>query len=76
VLARVTEIARRRGVSNAQVALAWLMRQPGVVAPLIGATKAGHIDDACAAVELNLDAEEMNSLAHAYRPHPVIGHHQ
>jgi aryl-alcohol dehydrogenase-like predicted oxidoreductase len=76
VLARVTDIARRRGVSNAQVALAWLMRQPGVVAPLIGATKAGHIDDACAAVELNLDAEEMNSLADAYQPHPVIGHHQ
>jgi len=76
VLARVTDMARRRGVSNAQVALAWLMRQPGVVAPLIGATKAGHIDDACAAVELNLDAEEMNSLADAYRPHPVIGHHQ
>jgi 1-deoxyxylulose-5-phosphate synthase len=76
VLARVTEIARRRGVSNAQVALAWLMRQPGVVAPLIGATKVHHIDDACAAVELTLDAGEMKSLADAYRPHPVVGHHQ
>jgi aryl-alcohol dehydrogenase (NADP+) len=76
VLARVTDIARRRGVSNAQVALAWLMRQPGVVAPLIGVTKAEHIDDACAAVELKLEAEEMKSLAGAYRPHPVIGHHQ
>ena len=76
VLARVSDIARRRGVSNAQVALAWLMRQPGVVAPLIGATKAAHIDDACAAVELKLDPEEMKSLADAYRPHPVIGHHQ
>jgi aryl-alcohol dehydrogenase (NADP+) len=75
VLARVTDIAHRRGVSNAQVALAWLMRQPGVVAPLIGATKAHHIDDACAAIELNLDAEEMKHLADAYRPHPVIGHH-
>ncbi len=76
VLARISDIARRRGVSNAQVALAWLMRQPGVVAPLIGATKAAHIDDACAAVELKLDPEEMKSLADAYRPHPVIGHHQ
>jgi 1-deoxyxylulose-5-phosphate synthase len=75
VLARVTDIARARGVSNAQVALAWLIRQPGVVAPLIGATKAGHIDDACAAVELKLDDEEMTSLAEAYQPHPVIGHH-
>jgi 1-deoxyxylulose-5-phosphate synthase len=75
VLARVSEIARGRGVSNAQVALAWLMRQPGVVAPLIGTTKPHHIDDACAAAELTLDAEEMKSLADAYRPHPVIGHH-
>jgi aryl-alcohol dehydrogenase (NADP+) len=76
VLACVDDIARRRGVSNAQVALAWLMQQPGVVAPLIGATKPHHIDDACAAIELKLDAEEMKSLADAYRPHPVIGHHQ
>ena len=75
VLARVSDIARRRGVSNAQVALAWLMRQPGVTAPLIGATKPHHIDDACAAVELKLDAEELTSLAAAYHPHPVIGHH-
>jgi 1-deoxyxylulose-5-phosphate synthase len=76
VLARASEIARARGVSNAQVALAWLMRQPGVTAPLIGATKPHHIDDACAAVELTLDAEEIKSLADAYKPHPVIGHHQ
>jgi aryl-alcohol dehydrogenase-like predicted oxidoreductase len=75
VLARVGEIAGRRGVSNAQVALAWLVRQPGVVAPLIGATKPHHIDDACAALDLTLDAEEMQTLADAYRPHPVIGHH-
>src|SRR5205807_565836 len=75
LLPRVTDIARRRGVANAQVALAWLVRQPGVVAPLIGATKPVHIDDACAAVELKLDAEELKSLAEAYRPHPVIGHH-
>jgi 1-deoxyxylulose-5-phosphate synthase len=75
VLACVGEIARRRGVSNAQVALAWLLHRPGVVAPLIGATKPHHIEDACAAADLNLDAEEMKSLAEAYRPHPVIGHH-
>ncbi|MBV8751243.1 MAG: aldo/keto reductase [Hyphomicrobiales bacterium] len=75
VLARVGDIARRRGVSNAQVALAWLARQPGVVAPLIGATKPHHIDDACAALELNLDDAEMKRLGDAYQPHPVIGHH-
>ncbi len=76
VLARVGEIARRRGVSNAQVALAWLIAQPGVVAPLIGASKPHHIDDACAAVELKLNEEELKSLSDAYQPHPVIGHHQ
>jgi 1-deoxyxylulose-5-phosphate synthase len=76
VLARVTEIARRHGVSNAQVALAWLAQQPGVTAPLIGATKPHHIDDACNALALKLDADEMRSLAEPYRPHPVIGHHQ
>jgi aryl-alcohol dehydrogenase (NADP+) len=76
VLARLGDIARRRGVSNAQVALAWLVAQPGVVAPLIGASKPHHIDDACAALALKLDAEEMRSLAEAYQPHPVIGHHQ
>jgi 1-deoxyxylulose-5-phosphate synthase len=75
VRACVGEIARRRGVSNAQVALAWLMHRPGVVAPLIGATKPHHIDDACAAVDLALDAEEMKRLAEAYQPHPLIGHH-
>jgi len=75
VLARVGDIARRRGVSNAQVALAWLMQQPGVTAPLTGATKPHHIDDACAAVDLKLDAEEMKTLAQAYQPHPVVGHH-
>jgi len=75
VLARVGEIARRRGVSHAQVALAWLMAQPGVTAPLIGASKPHHIDDACAAVELKLSEEELSSLSDAYRPHPVIGHH-
>jgi 1-deoxyxylulose-5-phosphate synthase len=75
VLARIGEIAGRRGVANAQVALAWLVQQPGITAPLIGATKPHHIDDACAALDLKLDAAEMNSLADAYRPHPVIGHH-
>ena len=75
VLARVADIARRRGVSAAQVALAWLMAQPGVVAPLIGASKLHHIDDGCAAVALKLEPEEMKILADAYRPHPIIGHH-
>jgi aryl-alcohol dehydrogenase (NADP+) len=75
VLDRVGEVARRRGVSNAQVALAWLMHQPGVTAPLVGASRPHHVDDACKAVDLKLDADEIKSLTEAYKPHPVIGHH-
>jgi aryl-alcohol dehydrogenase-like predicted oxidoreductase len=75
VLDRVSEVARRRGVSNAQVALAWLMHQPGVTAPLVGASRPQHIDDACLAVELKLDADEIRSITEPYKPHPVIGHH-
>jgi aryl-alcohol dehydrogenase-like predicted oxidoreductase len=75
VLDRVSEVARRRGVSNAQVALAWLMHQPGVTAPLVGASRPQHIDDACRAVELKLDADEIRSITEPYKPHPVVGHH-
>jgi aryl-alcohol dehydrogenase (NADP+) len=70
----VSSIAAKRGVSNAQVALAWLLHQPGVVAPLIGATKIEHLDDALKALELKLDAEEMKALNSSYRPHPISGH--
>jgi 1-deoxyxylulose-5-phosphate synthase len=75
VVERVTGVAKERGVSNAQVALAWLLRQPGVVAPIIGASKSHHLDDALAAVELKLTAEETKALEEQYRPHPVLGHH-
>src|SRR5437588_3222993 len=75
VVERVTEVARKRGVPNAQVALAWLLQQPGVTAPIIGASKPHHLDDALAALELKLDAAELAALAEPYRPHPVLGHH-
>ncbi|WP_438009369.1 aldo/keto reductase [Sorangium sp. So ce321] len=74
VVEKVTEIAAKRGVPNAQVALAWLLQQPGVTAPIVGATKLSHINDAARAVELKLDAEELRALAEPYRPHPVLGH--
>jgi aryl-alcohol dehydrogenase-like predicted oxidoreductase len=70
----VTEVARRRGVTNAQVALAWLLAQPGVTAPIIGASKPGQLEDALKAVDLTLTPEELVSLAEPYRPHPVLGH--
>jgi 1-deoxyxylulose-5-phosphate synthase len=74
VVDRVSEIARRRGVSNAQVALAWLLAQPGVTSPIVGASKMKHLEEAIAALELKLAEEELHELAEPYRPHPVLGH--
>jgi aryl-alcohol dehydrogenase (NADP+) len=74
VVDRVCEIAGKRGVPNAQVALAWLLHQPGVTAPIIGASKPNHIDDALKALELELSDEELKALAEPYRPHRVLGH--
>jgi len=74
VVDRVTEIAQKRGVPNAQVALAWLMQRPGVTAPIVGASKPHHLDDAVAAASLKLDEEEMKALSEPYKPHRVLGH--
>jgi len=74
VVERVTELARRRGVSNAQIALAWLLAQPGVTAPIIGASKIEHLEEAVAALRLKLEHEELGALAEPYEPHPVLGH--
>ncbi len=74
VVDRVAEIAERRGVPSAQVALAWLLQRPGVTAPIVGATKLGHLHDALAAETLDLSDEEVKSLEEPYVPHPVLGH--
>jgi aryl-alcohol dehydrogenase (NADP+) len=74
VVERVTEIAKKRQVTNAQVALAWILQQPGVTAPIIGATKPHHIDDAMKALEIKLDREELKALTDPYQPHPILGH--
>ncbi|GGK77889.1 oxidoreductase [Planomonospora parontospora subsp. parontospora] len=71
VLDRVAQVAREREVPAAQVGLAWLLRQPGVTAPIVGATKDRHVDDAVAAVELALTDKELAFLAEPYRPRPV-----
>src|SRR5579863_9051464 len=63
VAERVAEVARARGVPNAQVALAWILQQPGVTAPIVGASKMHHLDDAVAALDVHLDEEELKSLA-------------
>ena len=74
VVDRVTQIAKKRGVNSVQVALAWILQQPGLTAPIIGATKAHHLDDAVKALELKLEPEELKALEEPYRPHPVLGH--
>lgn len=74
VVARVVEIAGRRGVSPAQIALAWLLHRPGVVAPIVGASKMNHLEEAVAALEIELSEDEMAALQEPYRPHPVLGH--
>jgi len=73
VVDKVGEVAEKRGLSRAQVALAWLLAQPGVTAPIVGATKPGHLEDAVAALSVRLTPEEIDSLEKPYLPHPVLG---
>jgi len=73
VVERVDAVAKARGVPNAQVALAWLLRQEGVTAPIVGATKMQHLDDAIAALAVKLSDEEARLLEERYTPHPVAG---
>ena len=72
-LQAVETIARARGVSNAQVAIAWLMQKPGVTAPIVGASKPQHLEDAIAAASLTLSDEEVKALEAHYKPKPVAG---
>ncbi|WP_327592195.1 aldo/keto reductase [Streptomyces chartreusis] len=74
VVEAVTRVASERGVPRAQVALAWLLHQDTVTAPIIGAGRPRHIEDAAAAVELELSEKELEELERSYAPHPVIGH--
>jgi aryl-alcohol dehydrogenase-like predicted oxidoreductase len=74
VVDRAAEVATARGVPSAQIALAWLLHKPGVTAPIVGATKLDHLDDAIAAEQLTLDADEITRLEEPYAPHPISGH--
>jgi aryl-alcohol dehydrogenase-like predicted oxidoreductase len=74
VVDRVAEVAAARGVSQAQVALAWLLHKPGVTAPIVGATKPHHLEDALAAEQLSLAADELARLDEPYVPHAISGH--
>ena len=74
VVDRAAEVAGARGVPSAQVALAWLLHKPGVTAPIVGATKLEHLEDALAAEQLELGDDEIARLEEPYVPHPVSGH--
>jgi aryl-alcohol dehydrogenase-like predicted oxidoreductase len=74
VVDRSQEVADARGVPAARVALAWLLRKPGVTAPIVGATKLEHLEDSLAAVDLALGADEIARLEEPYVPHAVSGH--
>jgi aryl-alcohol dehydrogenase-like predicted oxidoreductase len=74
VVARVVELAEKRGNSPAQIALAWLLHKEGVTAPIIGASKLHHLEEAISALEIKLTQKEIASLEAPYQPHPVLGH--
>ena len=74
VVERLSEVAEARGAPSAQVALAWLLGKPGVTAPIVGATKLAHIEEALAAEELRLSEDEVAALEEPYVPHGVSGH--
>jgi aryl-alcohol dehydrogenase (NADP+) len=74
VVERVVELAKKRGVTPSQIALAWLLHQPGVTSPIIGASKTHHLEEDIAALDIKLSAEELETLEEPYQPHPVLGH--
>ena len=74
VVDRVVEAAEERGAPPAQVALAWLLHKPGVTAPIVGATKVAHVEDALEATELTLSEDEIARLEEPYVPHAISGH--
>ena len=74
VLERTIQVAEEHGVKPAQIALAWLLHKPGVTAPIVGASKMSHLDEAVAATEIELSEEEMVFLEEPYQPHPILGH--
>ena len=74
VVERTVQVAEARGVPSAQVALAWLLQKPGVTAPIVGATKIDHLEDALAGEQLTLSDDEIAALEEPYVPHAIAGH--
>ncbi len=72
IVDRVSELARKRGLNNAQVALAWVLHQPGITSPIIGASKPGHLEDAIKALSVKLDEGEVKFLSELYKPRGIL----
>ena len=73
VVDRVVALANQHGATPAQIALVWLLHKPGVTAPIVGASKMHHLEQAVGAVEIVLSAEEIAYIEEPYQPHPVLG---
>jgi aryl-alcohol dehydrogenase-like predicted oxidoreductase len=73
VVERVAEIAAERGVPRAQIALAWVLSKPAVTAPIVGASKPHHLEDAVAALSIKLTTKEIAALEAPYVPHAIVG---
>ncbi len=74
VVERVVELAAKHNARPAQIALAWMLHKPGITAPIIGASKMSHLEDAVAALDLQMSAEDIAYLEAPYEPHAVLGH--
>jgi aryl-alcohol dehydrogenase (NADP+) len=74
ILDRVVDIATKRGIKPVQVALAWLLTKPGITAPIVGASKLSHLEDAVEALKIRLTADEIQALEERYVPHRILGH--
>lgn len=74
IVNRLAEVATQRGLPDSQIALAWMLSKPAITAPIIGASKPGHLEDAVAALSVKLTKEEITQLEELYQPHPVLGH--
>jgi aryl-alcohol dehydrogenase (NADP+) len=72
IVEKISEVARKRGVPNVQVALAWVLQQPGITAPIIGVTKLEQLDQLVGALDMRLDSSELEILSGAYQPHEVV----
>jgi aryl-alcohol dehydrogenase-like predicted oxidoreductase len=71
---RLTQVAQARGLPNMQVALAWILSKPGITAPIVGASKLPHLEEALSALTVKLSEEEIKQLEEPYKPHPILGH--